>query len=86
MFIRYGELNIFTKKKQYRFVNPNKSFFVKLAWRFLFKKRKDDRLAIVGRCLECDANGDKDSSFSCGEYYCPCKWNEQLKRKKADNV
>ena len=78
---RSGELAIFNIKKQYSFLNPNKPFLVKLAWRFLFKKVKQDKLMFVGRCLDCDASVNKNYDFSCGQYYCPCKINEQLRQK-----
>jgi len=51
------------------------SWFQKIIWRLQFKKvRLSDKEAHNGRCIDCDANSE------CWNYYCPCKWNQHLKK------
>ena len=50
-----------------------------LFWRLQFKKviLTDDDVWLKGRCNDCAAGNIR---VECSDYYCPCKFNEQLKR------
>jgi len=51
-----------------------------LIWRTQFKKVKISNSDWErGRCIKCEA-GEPAGAAECGKYYCPCKYNEQLKR------
>ena len=53
-----------------------------LIWRTQFKIVKIDHVNkwAEGRCLDCEANGKTIGGTECAKYYCPCKYNEHLKR------
>lgn len=52
-----------------------------LIWRLQFKKVKISKnVWMEGRCIKCDGG---NPTVECGEYYCPCKFNEQLKRVRT---
>ena len=52
-----------------------------ILWRLQFKKVKYNPSPglYVGRCIKCDGGNPK---VECAKYYCPCKMNEQLKRRE----
>jgi hypothetical protein len=53
-----------------------------LLWRTQFKKVKysdKNNTFNEGRCTNCDAGNPK---VECAEHYCPCRMDEQLKRRK----
>lgn len=55
-----------------------------ILWRFQFKKVKlKGNTWLKGRCIDCDAGNPK---VECANYYCPCKYNEQLKRVRKFKI
>jgi hypothetical protein len=73
--MKTNEFAIFNRKPDYPTINHyHKGFFLKLWWRLLFKKVPFT--SGEGRCVKCAAG--RDSIFHCGNYYCPCNYNEQL--------
>ena len=58
-----------------------KNIFSKLIWRLQFKKVPFIKSSFDdARCINCD--GGKPI-IECGEYYCPCSMEEQLKRVRT---
>jgi hypothetical protein len=55
----------------------------RIFWRLQFKKVKfESDIWMKGRCIDCAAGNPK---VECCDYYCPCKFNEQLKRVRTFN-
>ena len=60
-----------------------KKLIKKIIWRLQFNKIKLNNIDIVkGRCIGCDAG---EPIVECAYFYCPCKFNEQLKRKNKQS-
>jgi hypothetical protein len=53
----------------------------RIFWRLQFKKVKfEGNTWMEGRCINCAAG---IPNTECCDYYCPCKFNEQLKRVRT---
>ncbi len=61
-------------------VFKKKNIIQKIIWRLQFNKVKINE--YEGRCIKCDGGNPK---VECIDYYCPCKMNEQLKRRFTFN-